>query len=586
MQAKSDVELLADYANLGQEAAFAELVQRHSDLVYSSAVRQTQSSAIAAELTQQVFISLARQSRLLAGTLQPDASLAGWLCRSARNLSLNHKRDEFRRNIREREAMQQLAADPEAATGWQQLSLVLDDAMADLNDSDYDAVVMRFYQNQDLRSVGQAFGVTDDAAQKRISRALEKLRALLSRRGITGTAAAISLTLSANAVQAAPPGLAAAISSEVSAAALGTATLSSSATATKLIAMTALQKAAVVTLVTAAIGVAAYKNYQANAFRQQAAAEAGNAEQLRLDYASATNELASLRSGTSLGLAGSDPAELLRLRAEVARLQRQLDEPDFSGTIGTIIGLKRKLKEMPDKDIPEIHYLDDDRWLRMVLGPGYGVPTRAVRAAGGPEWTVQWDDQESVRRALMRVRREAKTQFSGRIQRALQSYTQEHQGELPSDMLQLQPYLAAQPDTSVAMGPPHLSFGPNGTVPVASQPERQYLPPVDDSTLRRYEMATTGTISNLRPSQYVVSEKAPVDNDFDTLVQIGLKGWFVSGVGRQRDIGWSGDLDLAGLTPEQRESYEKGQEARRVALERTEALRASQPNAPAQFSPK
>src|SRR5436190_6314473 len=127
MQAKSDAELLAEYANLGKEAAFAELVQRHTNLVYSSATRQIGSPALAAEVTQQVFISLAGQARQLAAKVEPDASVAGWLCRIARNVCLNHKRDEFRRDIREREAMQQLAANSEATPDWQQLGSVLDD---------------------------------------------------------------------------------------------------------------------------------------------------------------------------------------------------------------------------------------------------------------------------------------------------------------------------------------------------------------------------------------------------------------------------------------------------------------------------
>src|SRR6185369_7508036 len=115
MQAKSDAELLVEYANLGREAAFAELVQRHTNLVYSSALRQAVSAASAAEVTQQVFISLAGEARLLAGRVEPHASLAGWLCRIARNLCLNHRRDEFRRNRRERQAMQQFTANPEPA---------------------------------------------------------------------------------------------------------------------------------------------------------------------------------------------------------------------------------------------------------------------------------------------------------------------------------------------------------------------------------------------------------------------------------------------------------------------------------------
>src|SRR5262245_61547524 len=97
MMPRSDAQLLRDYAEHRTEAAFTELVQRHTNLVYSAAFRQVESSDVAAEITQNVFIDLARRAIDLSPRLATDASLAGWLCRSARNLSLNHRRDEFRR---------------------------------------------------------------------------------------------------------------------------------------------------------------------------------------------------------------------------------------------------------------------------------------------------------------------------------------------------------------------------------------------------------------------------------------------------------------------------------------------------------
>src|SRR5438093_5383324 len=135
-------------------------------------------------------MGLARGGRLLTPPLAQDASLAGWLCRSAHNISLNLRRDEFRRHSRERLAMEYLYPTSEPAPGWEHLRPVLDEAMAELDEPDYDALVLRFFKTQDLRSVGLALGVSDDTAQKRVSRALEKLRQHLSRRGITTSAAA------------------------------------------------------------------------------------------------------------------------------------------------------------------------------------------------------------------------------------------------------------------------------------------------------------------------------------------------------------------------------------------------------------
>jgi RNA polymerase sigma factor (sigma-70 family) len=241
MLEKSDAQLLRDYAQHGVENAFSELVARHTNLVYSAALRQVDSPDLAAEIAQRIFVSLARDAKSLSHKFAENASLAGWLCRSARNISLNFRRDEFRRRSRERQAMEQFDPNPENATDWQSLLAVLDDAMSELSEPDYDAIVMRFFQNRDFRALGETLGVSDDTAQKRVSRALEKLRENLSRRGVRASAAGLSIALAANAIQAAPVGLAATIS----AAALAgtTATTIAAATVTKTIIMTTLQKA-------------------------------------------------------------------------------------------------------------------------------------------------------------------------------------------------------------------------------------------------------------------------------------------------------------------------------------------------------
>ena len=101
---KSDAQLLREYVTRDDEAAFAELVHRHTNLVYSAALRQIESPDAASEITQAVFIGLASGAASLSRRLRPDASIAGWLCRVARNLSLNFRRDAFRRKTREAEA--------------------------------------------------------------------------------------------------------------------------------------------------------------------------------------------------------------------------------------------------------------------------------------------------------------------------------------------------------------------------------------------------------------------------------------------------------------------------------------------------
>ena len=269
MQPPSDAWLLREYAEHGKDSAFGEITARHTNLVYSAALRQVASPDLAAEITQQAFIGLARGAQALSRKLAEDASLAGWLCRSARNLSLNLRRDEFRRHSRERQAMAQHDPTPETSPDWEQLRPRLDEAMAELSETDYDAIVLRFYQKQDLRSVGRALGLSEDAAQKRVSRAVERLRESLAERGLTIGAVGLTAAISANAVQAAPVGLAVAISAAAvlaaatlatTAAATTTATATASATAAaKTIAMTALQKTAIAALLAAAVGSGIYE---------------------------------------------------------------------------------------------------------------------------------------------------------------------------------------------------------------------------------------------------------------------------------------------------------------------------------------
>ncbi|HZM01463.1 MAG TPA: sigma-70 family RNA polymerase sigma factor, partial [Candidatus Saccharimonadales bacterium] len=322
------------------EVAFTELVTRHTNLVYSAALRLMNSPDLAAEITQSVFIGLARGARTLSPRLAADASLAGWLCRSARNIACNARRNEFRQHSRERQAMEDLNAAPETTLDWERLRPVLDRAMAQLSEPDYDALVMRYFNNQDLRSVGRALGVSDDTAQKRVSRALDKLREQLAQHGISSPAAAIAVVLSANAVQAAPIGLAAAISNAALLAGTAFAT-TTTATIVKTIAMTTLQKA-LLTITIAAVasaGVfearqAAVLRYQVQALQkqqnpliEQLAIEQNLNQKLSNKLARATdsqalskaqfNDLMRLRG--QIGVARADSRELAKLKSKLAQ---------------------------------------------------------------------------------------------------------------------------------------------------------------------------------------------------------------------------------------------------------------------------
>ena len=200
-----DLTLLREYARRNSEEAFAALVARHVNLVYSVALRSVRNADLAEEITQAVFIILARK----AGSLGDQTVLAGWLCRTARYASANALRVQRRRQQREQEAhMQSGLNEPEAEEAWAQIAPLLDAALEKLGRKDHDAVVLRFFENRNFKEVGAMLGASENAAKMRVSRALEKLRNFLTKRGLSSTTAILAGMISANSVQVAPVALA------------------------------------------------------------------------------------------------------------------------------------------------------------------------------------------------------------------------------------------------------------------------------------------------------------------------------------------------------------------------------------------
>jgi len=210
-----DLELLRRFADRAGEVAFAELVRRHVSLVYFAALRRVDGrTQLAEEVTQSVFARLAVEARRM---LARKTVLAGWLYVAAKHTAANALRAEKRRETREQEAMvmQDLLDTRQEEAAWAAIRPEIDSALDALSERDRDAVLLRFFEGRAFGEIGEELRVSEDAARVRVNRALEKLRGLLAKRGVTSTAAALGGLLTGNAAVAAPVGLAASVTGAV-----------------------------------------------------------------------------------------------------------------------------------------------------------------------------------------------------------------------------------------------------------------------------------------------------------------------------------------------------------------------------------
>ena len=200
MSELDDHQLLAVFARTESGPAFAALVARYVNLVYSTALRFTGNTHHAEEITQAVFIILARK----AGKLSPRVVLSGWLYQVARLTSANFIKGEIRRQRREQEAYMQSTLNESTNDGWQEIAPLLDEAMGKLGKTDRDAVVLRYFENKSAAEIGAVLRMPEETARKRVNRALEKLHRYFGKHGISSTTAIIAGAISTNSVHAAP----------------------------------------------------------------------------------------------------------------------------------------------------------------------------------------------------------------------------------------------------------------------------------------------------------------------------------------------------------------------------------------------
>jgi RNA polymerase sigma factor (sigma-70 family) len=266
-----------------------------------------------------VFVDLARQAMSLA----PDTILSAWLYQVARRTAIDVIRRESRRQIREQVA-QELTAMNAPDTDWTQIEPLLEEGMDSLEEKERTALLLRYFQSKSLSEVGEALGINEDAARKRISRSVERLREFFVRRGVSVGSVTLTTTITINAIQAAPAALGPVV---ISAALVSGTTITISATAiSKIVAMTTIQKAlAAATLVAAAAGVyeareASNARGQLVAVEQQGNSLSNKVEELTRAREELSGKLASIEQEKTK----SGGSELLRLRNEVGQLRSRL----------------------------------------------------------------------------------------------------------------------------------------------------------------------------------------------------------------------------------------------------------------------
>ncbi len=440
---------------------------------------------LAQDVTQGVFVALARNARQLGNR----PVLSGWLHRTAQNIAAQTVRTEVRRRAREQKAAamnELLAAEPDLS--WEHVAPHLDAALGELSESDRDALMLRYFERKSAREMAEIFGTSEDTAQRRVSRAVERLRGFFAKRGVTVGAGGLIAVISANAVQAAPVGLTATIAT---AAALTGTTLATTATATvtKALAMTTLQKTLVTATVAILAGAGIYETRQASNARAEAQRlrrqQAPLAEQLRQmseAFTEATNQVASLRADNER--LNRNTGELLRLRNAVGRLKSDvkdstalLKDPLVQQELASkarVSRLEELLAQMPQQRIPELSLLDSRTYLDVARDADLETDT-------------------GVRAALSRLRFTAENQAAIKLQAALHEFSKASNGKPPEKVSDLASLID---------------------------------PPMDPAIFDRYEILNTGTnVAGGWTGGWVLSQKQAVDPTLDRRWQISPVGF-------------------------------------------------------------
>lgn len=416
MTSDSDPELLQCYLAGGPraQAAFAALVTRHVDLVYSAALRTVRSPQLAEDVAQAVFVELARRARSLTSA----TPLVAWLHVVTRRKAIDVVRHESRRRSREAAmALLQDAPAMPAPPDWPAIEPLLDEAVESLPPADRAAILLRFFENKSLREIGAALGATEDAAQKRVTRALDRLRIFFLKRGLALSTGSLATTLSAHGMVPAPgtlgPAIAAATTGLVPAAAVSGSTI---------LAMTTLQKIGT----TVALAAAAVTAYEAIVLLRQQE-DLTNARSEVLALATQVRELSSAQK------AAADSLHRSRLRLTEVSVPLPGDaalEAQMQVWLAQLGRLKQFLRDQPRLAGPELALITEHDWF--------------TEAAVG-----KLSSDEDFRRAAGQLRRRATDVIHPQLHRALAAYVRAHDDQLPVSPRELAPYFEEPFDLAV-----------------------------------------------------------------------------------------------------------------------------------------
>lgn len=396
----SDNELLRHFNATGNASSFKEIVARHAHLIYSVAYRITRSTHTAEDVTQGVFLDLLRRAR----SLGPDVCIVAWLHVVARRASIDVVRRAVSRAAREK-ASSELFDGVGDTMPWSAIEPVIDEAVESLPQRDRVAILMRFFEDKSFREIGRELGVSEDAAQKRVARALVQLRDFLARRGLPTTAAALAADLEGHAILTIPAVVLVRIGEAVcTGGAIG------SVAAGLSVPVIGAQKAVAGIAFVAVLGAGAYLAGLVGTDSERSAAGALSDNRRKFsEISGAAPKTSSLSAAVSAEK--GNPAETAR-PLQRAALLRQLS------------------LELPLQYLPEMRLLEEVDWQKVADSHSL-------------------DTASDIRLALADLRALSRTKMASVLQSALLGFTQGSGGLLPTELGQLKPYLGGIADAEM-----------------------------------------------------------------------------------------------------------------------------------------